>query len=77
MEAAIVDVDGTLVDTNYLHVLAWSRAFREHELTIPFWRLHRHVGMGGDRYVAAVAGDAVEERLGDVLRERWERSTTS
>ena len=39
---------------------------------LPVWRLHRHVGMGGDKFVVAVAGDDVEERLGDELRERWE-----
>ena len=73
MPAAILDVDGTLVDTNYHHTLAWYRAFREHEIVVPVWRLHRHVGMGGDKYVAAVAGDETEERLGDRLRERWEK----
>ena len=36
------------------------------------WRLHRHVGVGGDKFVAAVAGEEVEERLGDELRDRWE-----
>jgi HAD superfamily hydrolase (TIGR01549 family) len=71
-QAAIVDVDGTLVDTNYHHTLAWYRSFREHDVTIPVWQLHRHVGMGGDKYVAAVAGDDVEQRLGDELRGRWE-----
>jgi HAD superfamily hydrolase (TIGR01549 family) len=35
------------------------------------WRVHRHIGMGGDQFVAAVAGDDVEERLGDALREGW------
>jgi len=70
--AAIVDVDGTLVDTNYHHTLAWYRSFRDHDVTIPVWKLHRHVGMGGDKYVAAVAGDDVEDRLGDDLRGRWE-----
>ena len=72
MRAAILDVDGTLVDTNYHHALAWYRAFREHGVVVPVWRLHRHVGMGGEKYVAAVAGDEVEERLGDALRDRWE-----
>jgi len=33
------------------------------------WRIHRHIGMGGDQLVAAVAGDAIEERLGDRLRD--------
>jgi HAD superfamily hydrolase (TIGR01549 family) len=71
--AAILDVDGTLVDTNYHHALAWSRAFRAHGIVLPLWRLHRHVGMGGDKYVAAVAGDDVERRLGDELRDDWKR----
>jgi HAD superfamily hydrolase (TIGR01549 family) len=70
--AAILDVDGTLVDASYHHALAWYRAFREHDVVLPVWRLHRHVGMGGDKYVAAVAGEEVEERLGDELRDRWE-----
>ena len=73
MPAAILDVDGTLVDTNYHHALAWYRSFREHGIILPIWRLHRHVGMGGDKYVAAVAGDETEERLGERLRDRWEK----
>ncbi|MDQ4019779.1 MAG: HAD family hydrolase [Actinomycetota bacterium] len=70
--AAILDVDGTLVDTNYHHALAWYRAFREQDMVLPIWRLHRHVGMGGDKYVAAVAGEEAERRVGDRVRERWE-----
>ena len=72
-DVAVLDVDGTLVDTNYQHALCWYRAFREHDIVLPVWRLHRHVGMGGDKFVAAVAGDEVEERLGDDLRDEWER----
>ena len=70
--AAILDLDGTLVDTNYQHALCWYRAFRRFGITIPVWRLHRHVGMGGDKFIAAVGGDDVEERVGDDLREAWE-----
>jgi HAD superfamily hydrolase (TIGR01549 family) len=66
---AILDVDGTLVDTNYHHAIAWFRAFRRHDVTLPVWRIHRHIGMGGDQLVAALAGDEVEERLGDEIRE--------
>jgi beta-phosphoglucomutase-like phosphatase (HAD superfamily) len=44
--AAILDVDGTLVDTNYQHALAWYRAFRQHDELLPIWRIHRHIGMG-------------------------------
>jgi HAD superfamily hydrolase (TIGR01549 family) len=67
--AAILDVDGTLVDTNYHHAIAWYRAFREHDLAPPVWVIHRHIGMGGDQLVASVADDDVEERLGDDIRE--------
>jgi HAD superfamily hydrolase (TIGR01549 family) len=65
---AVLDVDGTLVDTNYQHAIAWYRAFREHGLTLPVWRIHRHIGMGGDQLVAAVAGQRVEDRQGDSIR---------
>ena len=67
--AAILDIDGTLVDTNFHHAIAWYRAFRQHEIVLPIWRIHRHIGMGGDQLVAALAGDEVEERLGDDIRD--------
>ena len=70
--AALLDVDGTLVDTNYHHALAWYRAFRRHDITLPVWRIHRHVGMGGDQLVPALVPgiepslhDAIEETRGD------------
>ena len=66
--AAILDVDGTLVDTNYHHAIAWYRAFRQHGLVVPIWRIHRHIGMGGDQLVRALCGDDVEEEQGDEIR---------
>jgi HAD superfamily hydrolase (TIGR01509 family) len=69
MTVAILDVDGTLVDTNYQHALAWWRAFREHGRVLPTWRIHRHIGMGGDQIVAALAGDEFEAEHGDAVRE--------
>jgi HAD superfamily hydrolase (TIGR01549 family) len=66
---AILDVDGTLVDTNYHHAIAWFRAFLRNDVVVPIWRVHRHIGMGGDQLVAAVAGDDVEERHGDDIRD--------
>ena len=55
--AAILDVDGTLVDTNYQHAIAWYRAFRQHGIVLPIWRIHRHIGMGGDQLVESLAGE--------------------
>lgn len=71
-DTVLLDVDGTLVDSTYHHALAWHRAFASHDVHQPVWRIHRAIGMGGDRLVAAVAGDDVEDRLGDALREAWE-----
>jgi HAD superfamily hydrolase (TIGR01509 family) len=64
----IFDIDGTLVDTNYQHALAWYMAFRQHDLHLPIWQIHRHIGMGGDQLVAAVAGERAEAEHGDALR---------
>jgi HAD superfamily hydrolase (TIGR01549 family) len=70
-DTVLLDVDGTLVDTTYHHALAWTRAFRSLDVDVPLWRVHRAIGMGGDKLVAAVAGDEVEKRHGDDLRQRW------
>ena len=67
--AAILDIDGTLVDTNYHHALAWYRAFRRHGVTLPLYRIHRHIGMGGDQLVAALAGEEWDAEHGDDVRE--------
>ena len=71
--AVLLDLDGTLVDANYQHALAWFRALRAHGIVVPVWRLHRHIGMGGDQLVTAVAGEDVERRCGDDLREAQHR----
>jgi HAD superfamily hydrolase (TIGR01509 family) len=69
VEAALLDVDGTLIDSNYQHTLAWFRAFREHGFVLPVWRIHRAVGMGGDQLVPALLGKEVDEEKGDDIRE--------
>jgi HAD superfamily hydrolase (TIGR01509 family) len=66
--AAILDIDGTLVDTNYHHAIAWFRAFRQHGEMLPIWRIHRHIGMGGDQLVASLCGDEVERDKGEDIR---------
>jgi phosphoglycolate phosphatase-like HAD superfamily hydrolase len=70
MATAVLDIDGTLVDTNYHHAIAWFRAFAHHGLVLPIWRIHRHIGMGGDQVVPALCGEDVEARLGDDIRDR-------
>jgi HAD superfamily hydrolase (TIGR01549 family) len=67
--AAILDIDGTLVDTNYHHAIAWDRAFRSNGVELPLWRIHRAIGMGGDQLVAALAGEEIERERGDAIRE--------
>jgi HAD superfamily hydrolase (TIGR01509 family) len=69
MAIAILDIDGTLVDTNYQHALAWYRAFRAHGIVLELWRIHRHIGMGGDQLVGALTDERTEGELGDKIRE--------
>ena len=68
MATAVVDIDGTLVDTNYHHAIAWYRAFRAYGFVLPLWRIHRHIGMGGDQLVAALAGEGFDREHGDEVR---------
>ena len=71
--AAIIDIDGTLVDSNYQHALAWYRALREFGVTRELWRLHRLIGMGGDHLVEEIAGAELEARHGDAIRDAEQR----
>ncbi|HZI97221.1 MAG TPA: HAD family hydrolase, partial [Actinomycetales bacterium] len=76
-DTAVLDVDGTLVDSTYHHALAWRRAFHTFDVEVASWRVHRAIGLGGDRLVAAVAGQDVEDHLGDELRARWDTEYTA
>ena len=74
IDTVVLDVDGTLVDTVYQHTVLWAKAFAAVGVDVPMWRLHRAIGMGGDRLVAEVAGDDVEKEHGDAVREKHDRS---
>lgn len=73
LRAVVLDVDGTLLDSVYHHTVAWTRAFAATPLQVPAWRVHRAIGMGGDKLVGHVAGDRAEQEWGPELRERWEK----
>ena len=68
-QTAILDIDGTLVDTNYQHAVAWYRAFRQNDIVLPVWRIHRHIGMGGDQVIAALTDEQTDEEKGDDIRD--------
>ncbi|MEU3782198.1 HAD family hydrolase [Streptomyces sp900129855] len=55
--AAVFDVDGTLVDTNHLHVTTWWEAFRQTGHRVPMHAVHRAVGLGSDDLIAHLLGD--------------------
>ncbi|MEE6281757.1 HAD family hydrolase [Georgenia sunbinii] len=67
--AVLLDIDGTLVDSSYVHTAAWSRAFREAGHPVDSWRTHRCIGMGGDLLLAELLGDRADE-LGDEVKRR-------
>jgi beta-phosphoglucomutase-like phosphatase (HAD superfamily)/tRNA(Arg) A34 adenosine deaminase TadA len=74
LDAIIFDLDGTLVDTNGLHVEAWRRAFEGHGYRVHVDRIWREVGKGGDQLVPAILGDEAERAHGEGLREAWVES---
>lgn len=54
LKAALFDVDGTLVDTNYLHAVCWWEAFGQAGHVVPMARIHRAIGMGSDQLLDAL-----------------------
>lgn len=68
--AALFDVDGTLVDSNYLHVQAWVTALRELGSEVDSWRVHRAIGMGSSQLLSALVGDDIAERVGEQAKDR-------
>jgi HAD superfamily hydrolase (TIGR01549 family) len=66
---AILDVDGTLVDTNYHHALAWHRALHAHGHSVQMWKVHRHIGMGGDQILDVLIGGRAAVDQGEAIRE--------
>ena len=62
----LVDVDGTLVDSNYHHTLAWSRALRDHGERVPLVSIHRSIGMGSTEMLNSLIG-----RDDDAITDSW------
>src|SRR3954469_25622471 len=67
--AALLDIDGTLVDSNYFHAIAWFRAFRKHDRTITFNEIHRLIGMGADQMLERLVPDDDP----DPFEDRWQK----
>lgn len=63
----LFDVDGTLVDSNYLHTIAWWQAFRRYGHDVPMARIHRAIGMGGDKLIEHLLGGARDESQDEQL----------
>jgi HAD superfamily hydrolase (TIGR01509 family) len=68
----LFDIDGTLVDTNHLHTLAWCRAFREHDYQVAAWRVHRMIGAGSSVLMDALIGTS-DASVQVAWREHFER----
>ena len=71
--AVLFDVDGTLVDSNYLHVHAWRRAFHALDRDVDSWRVHRAIGKGSGKLLSTLLGDEDAGRIGDRAKELHSR----
>lgn len=77
--AVILDVDGTLIDSNDAHAHAWVDAFAEHGIAVAFDNVRRSIGMGGDKLMPAVSGieessdlgERIAGRRGEIFRGTW------
>jgi HAD superfamily hydrolase (TIGR01509 family) len=72
IRCVLLDVDGTLVDSNDAHARAWAEAFREAGFDIPEGRVRRLVGMGGDKLIPTATGLHGEDPRAKALAERRE-----
>jgi HAD superfamily hydrolase (TIGR01509 family) len=61
MKALIFDLDGTLVDTVYAHIIAWQRTLAEAGMALEGWRIHRKIGMSGGLFTRAVGREIGRE----------------
>ena len=74
--AVLFDIDGTLVDSNYLHVQAWQRAFTELGLEVQSWRIHRCIGMDGSSLIEELgSGDVQDPERAKDLHSRFYAET--
>lgn len=64
----LFDVDGTLVDSTYLHAVAWWQAFRRQSIDVPMSSIHRSIGMGGDKLLAHLLGEDRDTEHDEVLK---------
>ncbi len=79
VRGVILDVDGTLVDSNDAHTRAWVEALAEHGLQVPFDKVRKLIGMGGDKLLPRVTGiredtpegEAISKRRGEIFQERY------
>jgi HAD superfamily hydrolase (TIGR01509 family) len=63
----LLDIDGTLVDTNYLHVDAWARAFHAIGLVVPRAAIHRQIGKGSDQFLPLFVKEPAKAERADAL----------
>ncbi len=71
--AVLFDIDGTLVDSNYHHSVAWQRAFLDVGQEIPCWRIHGLVGRSGSELIKILLGDELADAHGDKAEELHSR----
>jgi HAD superfamily hydrolase (TIGR01509 family) len=82
MRALIFDLDGTLTDSVYAHVIAWQKCFATEDMDVPAWTIHTKIGLSGEELALVIGREvdkplskeqavALDKRHGDILKELW------
>jgi beta-phosphoglucomutase-like phosphatase (HAD superfamily) len=69
VRAVFFDIDGTLIDSNYLHIEAWERAFADLDVPVDAWRLHRSIGMDAGKLLEALIPEGQSDEIADKAKE--------
>ncbi|PRY67465.1 HAD superfamily hydrolase (TIGR01509 family)/HAD superfamily hydrolase (TIGR01549 family) [Glaciihabitans tibetensis] len=72
VRAVFFDIDGTLVDSNYLHVEAWAHAFADLDVPVDTWRLHRSIGMDSEKLLDALLPEQPSSSAADLAARATE-----
>lgn len=77
IKAAIIDIDGTLLDSNHAHALAWQEAFIVNDINIEYSKIRSHIGMGADKLIPKLANITYQSNIGQNIAQKQDEIYTT